>query len=111
MRQFAVALLVYQQQGIVVLTKSGGANVAHQQRHTLAQTLRSGMGQQIVAFSGKAYAVQRPRLGAGRLGHAGQDVGVLHKIQRRGLTRAILLDFFGGLACHAPVCDGRSCYE
>ena len=77
----------------------------------LAQTLRSGMGQQIVAFSGKAHAVQRPRLGAGRLGHAGQGCRGSPQNSAPGLARAILLDFFGGLACHAPVRNGRSCYK
>jgi hypothetical protein len=58
------ALLVHQQQGVVVLAEGGRADVAHQQRHALAGALGLGVGQQVVAFGGKADAVQRAAAGA-----------------------------------------------
>ena len=86
-------LLVYQQQGIVVLTKSGGANVAHQQRHTLAQTLRSGMGQQIVVSAAKPRSTTPQDWAGGAIGPRGQGCRGSPQNSAPGLARAILLDF------------------
>jgi hypothetical protein len=93
--QLGAAPLVNEQQRVVVLPKSIGADVADQQRHFFAQAFGLCVFSQVMAFRGKAHAKQLSRLGGGQLGDGGQDVGVLGKRQLRGLARAVFFDFLG----------------
>ena len=61
MRQFASPSLVDQKQGIVIPTKGGRPDVAHQQRHAFADALGRSVGQQVMAFGRKTDAKKRPR--------------------------------------------------
>ena len=63
-RQFLAAVGVHQKQGVVVLPKSGWANVAHQQRHAFAGKFGLGVMEQIMALGRKAHTEQSARLGA-----------------------------------------------
>ena len=77
----------------MILAKGVGANITDQQRHVFSQALGLGVGQQIMAFSGKADAKQLPADRWIRLSQRCQNVLVFNKGQLRRLTRAVLFDF------------------
>ena len=110
-RQGVTALGVDEQQGVVVLPKGGGADIAHQQRHILAHAFGAGVLQQIVAFGGKAHAVQSATVRTCAGSHGGQDVGVLDKRQAGHLAAAIFFDFLCGKFGWPPICNSGSSYE
>ena len=102
---------IHQQQSVVVLAEGGRADVAHQQRHTLARPLGRGVLQQVVAFGSKTDAEQITHQRMLRLRHGGQDVGVLNKVQHRHLARAVFFDFLFGSGGRAPIGHSSSCYK
>ena len=93
MRQFAVALLVYQQQGIVVLTKVAGPMLPTSSGTPLRKRFAVAWASKSWLSAAKPTQYNAPDWARGRLGHAGQDVGVLHKIQRRGWPEPSFLIF------------------
>lgn len=69
------------------------ADVAHEQRHVFAQALGLRVGEQVVAFGGKAHAIQCAPGGLRRLRHGGENVGVFDKGERVGRPLASFLIF------------------
>ena len=100
-------MLIDQQQGVVVLAKGIGADVADQERHVLAKTFGLGVGGQVMAFCSKAYAKQGARLR--RIGphNPRQNVFVFSKRQRRRFAGSVFFDFLCGWRCWAPI--GHRC--
>ena len=98
-----MALRVHQQQRVVVLPKGGGADIANQQGNALSRPFGCGMGQQVMAFGGKTHAEKVAFQRMGRPGDGGQNVGVLDKLQRWGLARAVFFDLLVRRVGRAPV--------
>ena len=92
--------------GISTRRTGCGPMVTHQQRHALARAFGLGVGREVVAFGGESHAEQRPRPGARRLGHSGEDVGVFGESELRHVARPVFLDLVFASAVGPPVGHG-----